>query len=120
MNTLIIGNGTQYVYLYYFPADQADAIRKGNWGFKCNIGMTERDYKKRISEQVHGSSESPIIPLAIKTEDGRSLEAEIHKVLKSMDKHLGKENFRTCPSEVLNLYLKYHPTEKMKGLPPLY
>ena len=102
-----LGNGSRWVYLFYDRDDQVDAINRRLWSWKCNIGQTRQsDPLDRIRQQT---GRPFIVPLLIRTDDPAVLEKQIHDKLKDLGKQLentgNDEDFLTCPSEVVEIYL---------------
>ena len=107
---LELGTGNKWVYCFYFERDQYRAIRDKKWCWKCNIGRTVNDPRRRIMEQTRGAPKAPIIPLLMRTNDDIGLERHIHDTLKAKGRHLPNtdtnEDFRTCPSEVARIFFE--------------
>ena len=102
-----LGSGSSWVYLFYDLDDQVDAINRRLWGWKCNIGHTRQSNPiDRIRQQM---GRNPIVPLLIKTNDPGTLESQIHNRLRGLGRQLDNtgtnEDFLTCPSEVVEIYL---------------
>ena len=112
-----IGNGSEFVYLYYFPEYKLSSIYYIKYVddshempiYACNIGKTTGDVIDRVSGQIGQQlPEKARIALIIKTDDCEALEKKIHAELKRRRKWLdpafenvvGEEWFRTNPTEV--------------------
>lgn len=104
----IFGKGEDWVYLYYFDREKAEAQDQGNEVWPCKIGRTEREPEKRIQEQIDEDSDIPIIALLLRTDKPKVLERTIHGILTLRGVHLkhgqGKEWFLTSPNEVIDIY----------------
>lgn len=105
----IVGDGTESVYLYWFPSHKELATLKTEAVWKCKIGRSLGNVEERVNDQCGTSNaEAPIIGLVIKTPNCAELEEVLHKILKFKGKHVqdavGKEWFLTSPNEVLLLY----------------
>ena len=108
--TQIYGSGNECVYCFYDPRDRAEAESNGKQQWTCNIGKTKRDFETRVGEQTKEWTQDPEIGLVLYTSDAVKLEGKIHKLLKTLDRHLkgfrakGNDWYSTCPEEVLFLY----------------
>lgn len=108
-NTIIYGEGNEYVYMYWFPTYEKHAKDNSQNIWPCKIGRTERDVITRINSQCGTSSpEKPIIGIIIKTSQSARLERIFHEILKFRGKHqenaVGVEWFITSPEELLKIY----------------
>lgn len=92
-----IGSGSESVYVYYFPSQEADS----SW--PCKIGRAKGDPIKRIRMQQASMQEQPIVALVIKTNDSGALESLIHSSLKKASS-FGREWFVTSPTEVEQIF----------------
>ena len=102
----VLGSGDSWVYLFYDPDDQVDAINRRLWSWKCNVGQTGKsDPIDRIRQQA---ARNTVVPLLIKTDDPRTLESQIHNRLRELNTQLvntgTNEDFLTCPSQVAEIY----------------
>ena len=104
----ILGEGEDWVYLYYFDKEKAKAQDQGKEVWPCNIGFTKRQPEKRIQEQMAEDSDIPIIALLLRTDKPKLLEKTIHGILKLRDSHLkqaqGNEWFLANPDEIVSIY----------------
>jgi len=105
-----IGDGEDYVYVYYNPNDKKLALLEGRERWECKIGFSSTDPIQRIIDQgIQTSiSQEPIIGLLVRTENGYYTEAMLHKCLyqyKIRASGVGDEWFMTSPNEVENILL---------------
>ena len=103
------GNGSEFVYLYYFDIYRkyAELSHKNEW--ECKIGRTEKEALSRIINQSGTSyPETPHFSLLFKCDNSLALESSIHNILKVRGKWVsdspGKEWFITSPDEVVKIY----------------
>ena len=95
-----IGQGKEFVYLYYFKEDKSPSDR-----FPCKIGKAKNDYHKRIKNQQASMKQEPIIGLLIRTDNSSRDERLIHTLLNDYKLDtFGSEWFNTTPEEVMSLY----------------
>ena len=124
-----IGRGNESVYLYYFPTYEINSILYIKYVddshetpiYRCKIGKTKGDAKKRVSEQIGQQlPEKARIALVIKTDNCEALETKIHDELKrrrcwldpkSGDDVVGEEWFLTNPVQVEEIFNSIHRTE---------
>lgn len=112
--TEMIGDGSGWVYVYYFPTHRQNAVSKGKSSWECKIGQTDGDPHQRIKDQIGKSPvsfpEEPEIPLLIKTDSPKEVEKAIHGILTALGKYMkkapGNEWYITSPDEVKNLFEK--------------
>ena len=121
----VIGSGSEFVYLYYFPTYKLNSIYYIKYVddshetpiYECNIGKTIGDVKTRVSDQIGQQlPEKARIALVIRTDDCDSLETEIHDELKRRRKWLdpafenvvGREWFLTNSAEVEGIVKSIH------------
>lgn len=105
-DTIIEGDGSGSVYVYYFPnyKELADFRQKPVWPIK--VGMTALgDAKIRISEQQGTAMpEDPVVAYVRKTDNPLRLERLIHSVLffrgQQVEEAPGNEWFVSSPAEV--------------------
>ncbi len=104
----VMGDGDEAVYVYYYPAYKASALAAGKDHWLCKIGRTDRLPRIRISEQITGMPEQPVIGLVIKTDDSRAVETVIKNVLSLRgqwsEDSPGIEWFITSPDNVAQIY----------------
>lgn len=107
-----IGNGTECVYVYYYPNDRllAEAIGRDTW--ECKIGMTSTgDTLARVLAQTGKTSrhQEPVVALEIYTNNAYRLESDIHKAFYASrlpsSKISGDEWFMTNPEKVENYFI---------------
>lgn len=106
----IIGQGNEFVYVYFYENDRKLAEIENRKVWECKIGYTINDVKSRILEQGKTArSSSPIIGLIIQTDRGVILESMIHKALYesriNKTESSGDEWFMTTPDIVEQYYL---------------
>ena len=84
----------------------AKQANKEIWEHK--IGLADSDYKQRISNQVKGSAEKPIVPLCIKTNWPGKVEKIIHNILEVRNRYCSNapntETFYTSSEEIEEIY----------------
>lgn len=105
-----IGDGEDYVYVYYNPNDKKLATFEGRDRWECKIGFSSTDPIQRIVDQgiKTSISQDPVIGLLIRTENGYYTEALLHKHLyqyKIRSDIVGDEWFMTNPNEIENILL---------------
>ena len=107
----VLGDGSESVYLFYYPSIRQISIDRGEPHWKCKIGRTEGDPYQRVVKQVKSATavpESPQIGLVIKPEDCVSLERALHSILDIQGKKakdaMGEEWYITSPKEVTDIY----------------
>jgi hypothetical protein len=107
--TIIEGEGSGSVYVYYFPnyKELADLRQEESWQVK--VGMTSlSDAKFRITEQ-QGTvmPEQPVIAYVRRTDKPLRLERLIHSVLffrgRQLEDSPGSEWFKSSPTEVKSI-----------------
>ena len=109
LDSKTIGEGTEAVYVYYYPTYRCYAESQGEGVWACKVGQTEKDPDIRIRLQSSTAlPEYPEVGLIIKTDKSEILESTIHNVLelsgKSKEDAPGTEWFITSPSEVEKIY----------------
>ena len=103
-----IGDGDDYVYVYYSPNDKKLALLEGKDRWECKIGFSSSDPIQRIIDQGVQTSVSrePIVGLLVRTDNGYYTESLLHKRLyqhKVKSGIGGNEWFLTSPDEVENI-----------------
>lgn len=101
-----VGEGSESVYTYYFPAyrDQAAYLKGDTWPMK--IGMTANsDVTPRVNGQTGTAMpERPIVGLIYRTDNARNAEKMLHSILIERDRKIvgspGTEWFQTSIREV--------------------
>ena len=107
---LTVGEGSDTVYLYYFPTYRSYAKSKKQKSYPCKIGRTEaKDPVAYVMNQAGTAlPERPILGLFMKTDDPVGLEARIHQALDSCDARMraapGEEWFFTNVEQVKTFY----------------
>ena len=112
---IVIGDGKECVYVYYYKSEKELAELKGGKKFPCKIGMSKsKDYRSRIGGQGANTarSEKPAVGLVIYTDKARSLESVIHEALEQNGDKVGSsgtgnEWFNTTPEHIRNWYEIY-------------
>ena len=110
-----IGEGDEFVYLFYFrPYKQYAESEDLNY-WQCNIGHTQDNPEDRVASQIGGQlPEKPTLSLVMQTNDCKTLEKLIHDELKRRGRHLdpksgadvvGVEWFSTNPAEVKGIFM---------------
>jgi hypothetical protein len=105
-----LGQGAEYVYVWYDPIHGKYATMRRQKVWPCKIGKSKSAPDVRIVAQgaLTAHATVPTIPLAFKTDDCDQLESLIHAALKSAGRHMkgspGTEWFKTNPTEVKRLY----------------
>ncbi|WP_022750307.1 GIY-YIG nuclease family protein [Lachnobacterium bovis] len=104
-----LGTGSNAVYVYYYDVYKQLAENKGNEGWPCKIGRTDRDPIQRVMGQAGTSyPELPHVALIIYCDDSSALEVALHSILKYQGKWLknapGTEWFLTSPKEIKEYY----------------
>jgi hypothetical protein len=105
----IHGNGSNCVYVYYYPAYRELAEAKGETRWLCKIGLSTVEASMRVNQQSGTSMpEKPVIALEFKTENPSELEKAIHSMLSIRGQKSapspGQEWFNTNPNEVKTIY----------------
>lgn len=105
---LEIGQGSEIVYVYYYPAYKQLALYEGQDYWYCKVGRTSRNLFDRIYAQSTGLPEKPIVALVINCDNSTAVESVIHKILTLNGREVtdapGKEWYLTSPEEVKTLY----------------
>lgn len=107
---VVLGNGAESVYLYYFANDKTAARAEGRTTWDCKIGFATGDVKDRVFSQTGtGRSRRPVIAVVIRTDYPMYLEKVIHNCLKMADRHIegerkmtGAEWFDTTPEQLIS------------------
>jgi hypothetical protein len=112
---MVLGDGDESVYLYYYPAYKANALANGDDKWLCKIGRTDSNANIRISSQSTGMPEKPEIGLVYRTSDSRTLESVLHGILSLRNQWSesspGVEWFNTSIEDVLEIigFVVGHP-----------
>jgi hypothetical protein len=106
------GTGDQEVYAFTYPSLVEIATLKGEVVYPVKIGYSKSGYggaieriRSLITEKA-GFPEKPAVLLVFKTWDGRKIETQVHRRLRSMGRKaesLGREWFRTSTAELRDL-----------------
>ena len=112
-----IGEGDEFVYLYYFRTYKKYAESKDLNYWQCNIGLTKDSPEDRVASQIGGQlPEKATLSLVMQTNDCETLEKLIHCELKRREQWLnpeagadviGEEWFSTNPAEVKDIFMEY-------------
>jgi HTH-type transcriptional regulator/antitoxin HipB len=111
-----IGEGDEFVYLYYFKNDRDLAISTGSNEWECKIGFSSVDPLSRIADQKISMARKPVVGLLIKTDHGNALESAIHTRL--ADRRIGEagdEWFITNPTTVHQIAVSLSGDCKMRS-----
>jgi len=107
-----IGDGKDFIYVYYNENDKKLASLEGQKRWECKIGFTSVSPQQRIDSQKPNTSmaREPILGLLIRVDNGYFVESWLHKELYQhkidrFSKESGDEWFLTSPEEVEYLYL---------------
>lgn len=105
---VLIGEGPESVYVYYFPAyrDQAAYLQRDTWPMK--IGMTRGQVAPRIKDQCGTAMpEAPVVGMIYRTANAANAERVLHSTLRERGRHLadapGSEWFQTSLDEVRSI-----------------
>ncbi|MCL4202049.1 MAG: GIY-YIG nuclease family protein [Pirellulaceae bacterium] len=111
--TIVKGVGDQELYAFTFPSLTELATVKGDEHYPVKVGFSKNSSDGafgRIRSQIlekAGFPEKPKVLLVFRTWDGRQLETQVHKRLRSLGRRipdsLGREWFMTCTGELLQL-----------------
>jgi DNA-binding phage protein len=109
-----IGDGEDYVYVFYNENDKRLARLENRDRWECKIGFSSVDPIQRILDQDVQSAmaREPVIGLLIRTPNGYYTESRLHKELfqykiKRTSKLVGDEWFLTNPTEIENVFLNH-------------
>lgn len=102
---VVVGQGSERVYLYFLRNDRELAQLKGREVWECKIGRTTAtDSRDRILNPRCGFAHPPIVGLEILTDSSAALERELHNHLREIDAEVedspGTEWFFTSPARV--------------------
>ncbi len=104
---VIVGNGAETIYGWYFPAYRALAELKGESRFPVKVGRTIRNPLQRIKESGGMAPEIPVLGFVARVDDAGNWERWIHAELCFFDLKIeaavGSEWYRTSPEELGNL-----------------
>ena len=109
-----IGEGNEFVYLFYFWTYKQYAESEDLDYWQCNIGHTQSSPEDRVASQIGDQlPEKATLSLVMQTHDCETLEARIHTELKRRGRWLnpksdtnvvGEEWFSTNPAEVEDIF----------------
>lgn len=98
---IVVGDGPESVYLYFYQNDKERALSKGADVWECKIGFSVGDYWSRICKQKTAMPRYPTVGLLIRTKHAASLESAIHVHLSDCKIDCpGDEWFLTSPGRV--------------------
>lgn len=120
----VFGHGTGTVYLYYFEDEKNTQKQRGKSIWACKVGSTQEEVLWRVEQQLKKidpqytfeKNERPDIPILFKSDKPKTLETQIHDILKAFNRKIntkkrqewyitGREWFLTNPNEVMQIYL---------------
>lgn len=101
------GTGSELVYVYSYPAYKELATLTGKSAWPLKIGRSSSANLDRVTNQVATAvPEWPVVHIAIRCSDSRSLEKMLHSVLKVREEHVtsgpGSEWFVSSPEWILD------------------
>lgn len=109
-----IGSGNESVYVFYLPAERDRKVLSvpvwkscADISYPCNIGMSARNPVDRVKTKTKNTSESAVIALIMQTEQGKTLELIIQRILKYKGcqcKSRRTDWFNTTPEEVEKIF----------------
>jgi hypothetical protein len=115
---VVLGSGTEAVYLYYYDNDRKDSLREGRTTWHCKIGYAQGNVEERVRAQAKTARAlPPVIAVVIRTDSCVYLERVIHNTLKMLDRQVfvdgwsGHEWFDTNPDQLIawwNSYVSTH------------
>ncbi len=111
-----IGNGSKYVYAYYYPRYR----EKGEADFLIKIGRAN-DYPERIKAQTTEIPEEAEVSVVWRTDQPEAAEKLLHGLLTFRGKHVldapGREWFRTSPHEIRQIIECIQPGVSIQNIP---
>ena len=109
-----LGQGSEFVYLYYFDNDREISLLTGKKTWACKIGYTTDDVVRRVMSQTKTArAYKPRIAVVIRSDNALYLEGVIHNAFKLIDRHFGERDsigyewFDTCPEELIKWYSQF-------------
>jgi len=108
-----IGEGSEWVYLYYYQNDRELAQHRGEDVWECKVGQSARYPPERIFAQGAKTARPhpPVFGLFLKTPDSPALERALHMSLRlteaAVPESEGDEWFITNPERVERWFLAY-------------
>ena len=114
----VIGDGSSYVYAYYYPGYR----KNGEVDFPIKIGRSI-EYRERIDTQTRatGMPEEPEVAVVWRTNKPEAAEKLLHGLLKFRGKHKsdapGTEWFRTSPGEIRKIIECIQPGVSIRNIP---
>jgi hypothetical protein len=113
-NRVVLGEGSEYVYLYYYENDKKIAEIEGRDTWDCKIGFTTVEVDRRVySQSKTARARKPVIALVIQTDYAAYLEDAIHASLKFAECYVsegyetGIEWFDTNPKKIIEWYKNF-------------
>ena len=116
-----IGEGSSYVYAYYYPAYRMLAEKNGETDFQIKVGRST-DYQERVGTQSRttGMPEEPEVAVVWRTDRPEAAEKVLHGHLEFRGKRLpdapGKEWFLTSPDEIKQIIESILPGVSVQDL----
>lgn len=116
-----IGEGSSYVYAYYYPAYRMLAEKNGETDFPVKVGRST-DYQERIGTQSRatGMPEEPEVAVVWRTDKPEAAERMLHGHLEFRGKRLpdapGKEWFLTSSDEIRKIIESILPGVSVQDL----
>lgn len=98
-------NGSEFVYLFFYPTYKEMALINDVVQWPCKIGRTDINPITRVLQQLNSSApELPELALVFQCNDSRELESTIHHYMKLHHRFIihdfNNEWFNTNPDEV--------------------
>ena len=113
-NRIVLGEGSEFVYLYYYENDKKIAEMEGRDTWDCKIGFTTTEVDRRIySQSKTARARKPVIAVVIQTDYAAYLENAIHASLKLAECYVsegyetGVEWFDTNPKRIIEWYKSF-------------
>ncbi len=102
---VVIGDGPETIYGWYFPRDRRLAEFEGTDRFPIKVGRTVRDAQRRLQESTGDMvPELPILGFVARVNNSGAWERLIHATLilrgQKVEGAIGNEWFRTSPDEL--------------------
>ena len=116
-----IGEGSSYVYAYYYPAYRMLAEKNGETDFPIKVGRST-DYQERIGTQSRatGMPEEPEVAVVWRTDKPEAAERMLHGHLEFRGKRLpdapGNEWFLTSPDEIRQIIASILPGVSIQNM----
>lgn len=88
-----LGQGSEFVYMYYFDNDREISRLTGKKTWACKIGYTTDDVVRRVMSQTKTArAYKPRIAVVIRSDNALYLEGVIHNAFKLIDRHFGERD----------------------------